>query len=68
MKFKYFNDTGRTINIHPATTVHGCIVDDSPIKHLEVRDFKLPEGTYPWIKMWDHGEIGLEILVSPQID
>ena len=68
MKFEYFNDTGREIGIHPATREHGTECDMSPIKHLEIRTFYLPDGTYPWVKMWDYGEErgGLCILVSPR--
>ncbi|MHA4265462.1 hypothetical protein CN912_11985 [Bacillus cereus] len=69
MKFKYYNDTGRTVYIHPATFIHGCKGDETPIRPLEERLFILPEGTYPWVKMWDYGEKrGLQILVSPTID
>ncbi|SOC27596.1 hypothetical protein SAMN05880501_12411 [Ureibacillus xyleni] len=69
MKFVYFNDTGREVKIHPATRVHGTECDMSIIEHLESRVFVLPEGTYPWVKMWDFGpERGLSILVSPQKD
>lgn len=56
MKFKYYNDTGRTLYIHPATFIHGCKGDEAPIKPLEERLLILPEGTYPWVKMWDYGE------------
>jgi hypothetical protein len=67
MKFVYYNDTGRNVGIHPATQFHGCEVDMSAIKPLEQRVFILPEGTYPWVKMWDYGgDYGLQILVSPQ--
>jgi hypothetical protein len=65
MKFIYFNDTGRKVSIHPATFSHGCTGSSEPIKHLEQRVFELPEGTFPWVKMWDYGEIGLSLLVSP---
>lgn len=69
MKFKYFNDTGRIVSIHPATFIHGCKGDSNPIEPLEERLFILPENTYPWVKMWDHGEKGgLVILVSPSTD
>ena len=69
MKFKYFNDTNRIVNIHPATFIHGCTGDSKPINPLEERTFTLPEGSYPWVKMWDYGEkIGLSILVSPLVD
>ncbi|MBA2876377.1 hypothetical protein [Thermaerobacillus caldiproteolyticus] len=68
MKFVYLNDTGRIVNIHPATFIHGCSASDAPIEPLEERLFVLPEGTYPWIKMWDYGEKGLMILVSPRQD
>lgn len=68
MKFKYFNDTKRIVRIHPATIVHGCEVDTSPIQPQEIRTFILPEGTYPWVKMWDYGVSGLSILVSPERD
>ncbi|MDN3019923.1 hypothetical protein PH210_27660 [Paenibacillus sp. BSR1-1] len=65
MKFIYFNDTGRQVNIHSATFSHGCTGSSEPIKPLEQRVFELPEGTFPWVKMWDYGDIGLSILVSP---
>jgi hypothetical protein len=65
MKFIYFNDTGRIVIIHPATFIHGCRTSDAPINPLEKRIFELPKGTYPLIKMWDYGEQGLGILVSP---
>jgi len=52
MKFKFFNDTGAVINIHPATFIHGCQGDDSPIPPLEIREFNLPKGTYPMLKLW----------------
>ncbi|WP_244943822.1 hypothetical protein [Siminovitchia fortis] len=68
MKIKYFNDTGRIVTIHPATFLQGCTGDKDPIKYLEERTFILPEGTYPWVKMWDYGEAGLSILVSPIAD
>lgn len=65
MKVIYFNDTKRMVSIHPATTMYGIECEDTPIKPLEERTFTLPEGTYPWIKMWDYGEgRGLQILVS----
>ncbi|WP_227939996.1 hypothetical protein [Alkalihalobacillus deserti] len=47
MKFIYFNDTGRKVNIHPATFSHGCTGSSEPIKPLEQRVFELPEGTFP---------------------
>ncbi|KUP09890.1 hypothetical protein Q73_01290 [Bacillus coahuilensis m2-6] len=68
MKLVYFNDTGRLVKIHPATLSHGCVAKKEPIKPLEERDFILPEGTFPWIVMWDYGEFGLSILVSPMTD
>ena len=63
--FYYLNDTGRDVNIHPATELHGCKCDMNTIKHLEERFFLLPEGTIPWVKMWDYGD-SLSILVSPK--
>lgn len=69
MKFKYYNDTGRIVSIHPATFTHGCKGDGTPIKPNEERLFTLPDNTYPWVKMWDYGgEKGLHILVSPYKD
>ncbi|UQZ74818.1 hypothetical protein C2I17_09705 [Niallia circulans] len=67
MKFVFFNDTGRLVKIHPAT-FHGCITKKEPIKHLEEREFILPEGTFAWTKMWDYEEFGLSILVTPMVD
>lgn len=66
MKFVYFNDTDRLVSIHPATQIHGCECDMNAIDPLEERVFLLPEGTYPWVKMWDYGKSGLQILVSPR--
>ncbi|ULL13985.1 hypothetical protein DVH26_05705 [Paenibacillus sp. H1-7] len=67
MKFVYYNDTGRIVKIHPASVLHGCDVDESPIQPLEERVFLLPANTYPWVKMWDYGQDqGLSILVSPR--
>lgn len=69
MKFQYFNDTKRRVSIHPATFSHGCTSDKDVINPLEVCTFHLPEGTFPWVKMWDYGEeYGLQILVSPMKD
>lgn len=66
MKFTYFNDTGRIVTIHPATFLQGCIGNNTPIEHLDEREFILPEGTFPHMKMWDYGaEKGLQILISP---
>lgn len=69
-KFTYYNDTKRTVGIHPATWGDGCDSDNKDkILHGEMRTFTLPEGTYPWVKMWDYGEgHGLQILVSPTKD
>lgn len=69
MKLKYFNDTGRIISIHPATEASGVKCEMESIKPLEERTFHLPDGSYPWVKMWDNGETrGLTILVSAQAD
>ncbi|PRT15170.1 hypothetical protein C6353_21360 [Bacillus toyonensis] len=56
MKFKYYNDTVRTVYIHPVTFIHGCKGDEIPIKILEERLLILLEYAYPWVKMWDYGE------------
>lgn len=65
-KFEYYNDTQRDVSIHSATKLHGCNYEgDSVIKHGEVKTFELPNGTYPWVKMWDYKNYGLQILVSP---
>lgn len=69
MKFKFYNDTGRRISIHPATQASGVEWEDGDIQPLEVRTFRLPPGTYPWVKMWDYGEErGLSLLVSAERD
>lgn len=66
MKFQYYNDTKRTIGIHSATYSHGATSDMASIKPGDICTFILPEGTFPWVKMWDYGgESGLQILVSP---
>ena len=63
-RLDYFNDTNNVIRIHPATLIHGCEIKDdkTEIQPLEIVTFYLPEGTYPWVKVWSHGTI----LVSPQ--
>lgn len=69
MKFKFYNDTGRLISIHPGTEISGIKCDMDNIKPFEIRTFLLPTGTYPWVKLWDYGEErGLSILVSAQVD
>lgn len=68
MKYKFYNDSKRTVAIHPATFAHGCTGDNTPIKPFEERTFILPEGTYPWTKYWDDETNGLMILVSPMKD
>lgn len=66
MKFKFVNDTGRIVSIHPASFSHGSQAENTPINPLEERIFILPTGSYPILKMWDYGENrGLQILVSP---
>jgi hypothetical protein len=65
MNLIFFNDTRRLVRIHPATITHGCKVSKEPILHLDQRLFELPEGSFPWIKLWDDGSLGLTILVSP---
>lgn len=48
MKFKFFNDTGRIVTIHPATYEHGCNVDNSDaIMPLQERLFILPDVPIP---------------------
>lgn len=67
--FEYFNDTQRIVGIHNATwsSVHSD--NKEKIQPLEVRKFILPEGSHPWVKMWDYGgESGLRILVSYVLD
>lgn len=68
MKLKYFNDTKQPISIHPATQSHGVQCDMSNIDPLEVRVFQLPDGATPWIKLWDHADYGLTLLVSYELE
>jgi hypothetical protein len=63
-KFSYFNDTQKVVHLHTATQIHGTECDMSPIQPLEIREFILPEGTYPWVKQWKDGTL----LVSPTRD
>lgn len=42
MKFKYYNDTGRKLSIHPATEMHVTKCDISVIKPLEERTYVFP--------------------------
>jgi len=65
-QFLYYNDTKRTVVIHTATKSHGTECDMKDIQAGEMRMFYLPEGSFPWVKMWDYGgERGLQLLVSP---
>lgn len=66
MKFKFFNDTGKKVSVHPATHGHGAEYSDSHIMPLETMIFELPENTYPVVKMWDYDDYGLQILVSSE--
>lgn len=56
MRFDFFNDTGREVRIHPATFDSGCEVNAEKIQPLETRTFSLPAGTFPSMKLWDHGD------------
>lgn len=67
MKFVFFNDTGREITLHPATLNQGIKCNKSIIVPLEEREFILPEGTYPWTKIWGYGEI-LQLIVMARKD
>jgi len=69
VKFKFYNDTGRIVSIHPATFSYGCSADDAPIEAGEERLFHLPANTFQSAKMWDYGEDrGLQIFVSPETE
>ncbi len=68
MQLIFFNDTRRLVRIHPASILHGCKVNKEPIKYLEQRLFEMPKDTFPWVKLWDDGTLGLTILVSPMIE
>lgn len=70
MKFYYYNDTGRTVGIHPAMESYGVECNTSTIQHGEVREFLLPEGSVPLMKMWDHQKHGggLQLLIMPHYD
>lgn len=70
MKFKFHNDTGRIVTIHSATYIQGCCIDNrDAIMPLEDRLFILPDGTYPYVKLWNYGpNNGLQLLVSPTKD
>jgi hypothetical protein len=63
-KFVIYNDTGRSISIHPGSKISGVECDGSKIKPLEERVFCLPKATYPWVKIWDDKDQGLNILVQ----
>lgn len=66
MKFVFFNDTGRIVDLHPALALNNDIeCDPSEIKPLEERIFIMPDGTYPWVKLWDYGSC-LQLLIQPR--
>lgn len=55
---KFFNDTGKTIKIHPATFLHGVDSDRKEIKHLEICTFTTDgEEDVLTIKQWEDGKI-----------
>jgi hypothetical protein len=64
MKLQFYNDTGRVVDIHPATLANGCDVDEQPIQPGTIRTFTLPNGSTPWVKLWDYGDQGLQIFIA----
>jgi hypothetical protein len=67
VKFVFYNDTGKPVSIHPSTVASGCKCDESDIQPLQERIFELPDGTFPWVKMWDYG-FAMQIFVAPKRD
>lgn len=62
--FFYYNDTGRSVKIHPGTDVKVKFENDGPIEHGKTLKFSYPKKFSPLIKMWDYGEKhGLQIIV-----
>ena len=64
MKFEFFNDTGKSISIHPGSVPHNG--EAREIAHLQMVTFEVPDGSTPFVKMWDysaHGR-GLSLLVQ----
>jgi hypothetical protein len=64
-KIVFFNDTGKTVRIHPATLGSGVTVDLSPIPHLRLATFTLPENTMAWIKLWGDNTILVQPFSEP---
>lgn len=60
----FYNDTNRKVNIHPGTIVHGVQCEVGTIEPKQQVKFTVPKGVQPWVKLWDHGESGLTMLVS----
>ncbi len=50
---KFFNDTGKVVNLHPASIadING---NTNNVKPLEERIFDNPDGYYVFTKLWDH--------------
>lgn len=63
MKIRYMNDTNRSMHIHPATEMHGVVCDMSSIAPHEMRYFDIPDGSSPFLKLWDYTD-HLVLLVS----
>lgn len=58
----YYNDTEKDITIHPASYKYDELNYRKVLKAGEMREFFLPIGTTPWLKIWeDYGEITLLI-------
>lgn len=52
MKVRFFNDSAKTLRVHPATPTDALVV--SPYRMLEV---ELPDNAEPFIKVWDRGVV-----------
>lgn len=64
MKFAFFNDTKREMNIHVASRIGGVVYEGDVINPHTIKEFTLPEGTVPLVKLWDYNETGMTILVT----
>lgn len=54
-KFIFFNDTGKTLSIHPGMAFRGIKWSGEDfIPNADIKIFTLPPGMVPMVKVWSH--------------
>lgn len=64
----YYNDTGRDVKIHPGIDKEVKFKDTKIIKHQEMIKFTFPKEFTPMLKMWDYGDLGLQLIIMLMTD